>query len=251
MATYKRRGYKPQKEENQIEENSTTAEVFNTLDERAFKTEAWLEKNQKKVLGIIGVIAAIVVIGLVYQNFINTPKEKEAMNDMFQAQLYFEKAVNGEDSDENYSLALNGGDGQFGFIDIMQNYNRTKAGNLANYYAGMSYLHTKDYKNAITYLDKFKSKDELLAPLATGAIGDAFVQLEQYKEALDYYEKAANMRDNVLITPVYLLKAGTIALELDKASLAKKYLEKLVEDYPNSKEAEKGLTYLGTAQASN
>lgn len=251
MATYKRRGYKPQKEENQIEENSTTAEVFNTLDEGAFKTEAWLEKNQKKVLGIIGVIAAIVVIGLVYQNFINTPKEKEAMNDMFQAQLYFEKAVNGEDSDENYSLALNGGDGQFGFIDIMQNYNRTKAGNLANYYAGMSYLHTKDYKNAITYLDKFKSKDELLAPLATGAIGDAFVQLEQYKEALDYYEKAANMRDNVLITPVYLLKAGTIALELDKASLAKKYLEKLVEDYPNSKEAEKGLTYLGTAQASN
>lgn len=251
MATYKRRGYKPKKEENKVEDDSATAEVFNTLDEGAFKTEAWLEKNQKKVLGLVGVIAAIVVVALLYQNFISKPKEKDAMNDMFQAQLYFEKAVDGEDSSENYNLALNGGDGQFGFLDIMQNYKSTKAGNLANYYAGMAYLHTKDYKNAVNYLDKFKSKDELLAPLATGAIGDAFVQLDQYKEALDYYEKAANMRDNEVTTPIYLLKAGAIALEMDKTSLAKKYLEKLVEQYPNTVEATKGLTYLGTAQASN
>lgn len=252
MATYKRRGYKPKAtKEELIEDDSATAEVFNTLDEGAFKTEAWLEKNQKKVLTVVGAIAAIVVIALLYQNFISKPKEKDAMNDMFQAQLYFEKAVEGEDSSENYNLALNGGDGQFGFLDIMQNYKSTKAGNLANYYAGMAYLHTKDYKNAVNYLDKFKSKDELLAPLATGAIGDAFVQLDQYKEALDYYEKAANMRENEVTTPIYLLKAGAIALELEKTSVAKKYLEKLVEDYPNTEEATKGLTYLGTAQASN
>ncbi len=254
MATYKRRGHKPntQKEkEAQIEDNSTTAEVFNTLDEGAHKTEAWLEKNQKKILGVIGAVAVVVLAVLLYQNFVHAPKEKDAMNDMFQAQLYFEKAVDGEDAEENYNLALNGGDGKFGFLDIIQNYKSTKAGNLANYYAGMSYLHTKDYKNAITYLDKFKSKDELLAPLATGAIGDAFVQLDQYKEALDYYEKAANMRENEVTTPIYLLKAGTIALELDKASLAKKYLEKLTEQYPNTEEANKALTYLGTAQALN
>lgn len=253
MATYKRRGYKPKRKEveEQIEDNSTTAEVFNTLDEGAFKTEAWLEKNQKKALGVVGVIAAIVVGILLFQNFVSKPKEKNAMNDMFQAQLYFEKAVNGEDAEENYNLALNGGDGQFGFLDILQNYKSTKAGNLANYYAGMAYLHTKDYKNAVNYLDKFKSKDELLAPLATGAIGDAFVQLNQYKEALDYYEKAANMRENEVTTPIYLLKAGAIALEMDKTSVAKKYLEKLVEQYPNTEEATKGLTYLGSAQASN
>lgn len=252
MATYKRRGYKPKKnKEQEIEDDSTTAEVFSTLDEGAHKTEAWLEKNQKKVFAIVGAIAAIVVLVLLYQNFISKPKEKDAMNDMFQAQLYFERAVDGEDSSENYNLALNGGDGNFGFLDILQNYKSTKAGNLANYYAGMAYLHTRDYQNAVKHLDKFKSKDELLAPLATGAIGDAFVQLEQYNDALDYYEKAANMRENNITTPVYLLKAATIALELDKVSLANKYLEKLTEQYPETNEAKKALTYLGTAQARN
>lgn len=44
MATYKKRGYKPaNKEEQQLDENlhSTTAEVFNTLDAGASKTEQW------------------------------------------------------------------------------------------------------------------------------------------------------------------------------------------------------------------
>ena len=60
MATYKKRGYKPKNKaerEAQIEEQSTTAGVFNTLDEGASKTEAWVEKNQKAILGVVGAIA--------------------------------------------------------------------------------------------------------------------------------------------------------------------------------------------------
>ena len=47
MATYKKRGHKPktkgEKQQN-IEEGSTTAEVFNTLDETASKTEDFVAK---------------------------------------------------------------------------------------------------------------------------------------------------------------------------------------------------------------
>ena len=46
MATYKKRGYKPKnKAEKQeaIEEQSTTAEVFSSLDQGASRTEAWVE----------------------------------------------------------------------------------------------------------------------------------------------------------------------------------------------------------------
>ena len=52
MATYKKRGYKPKTKEEEvehIEDNSTTAEVFNTLDETASKTEDFVAQNQKYI----------------------------------------------------------------------------------------------------------------------------------------------------------------------------------------------------------
>ena len=53
MATYKKRAGKPRTKADkdaEIEDNSTTAEVFRSLDEGASKTEAWVEKNQKQKL---------------------------------------------------------------------------------------------------------------------------------------------------------------------------------------------------------
>ena len=50
MATYKKKGYKPSNKEEQkkqVEEESTTAEVFNTLDEGAGRAETWVAENQK------------------------------------------------------------------------------------------------------------------------------------------------------------------------------------------------------------
>ena len=62
MATYKKRGYKPKTKKEKveaIEENSTTAEVFNTLDESASKTEEWVVKNQNIIFGVIGFIKSL------------------------------------------------------------------------------------------------------------------------------------------------------------------------------------------------
>ena len=100
------------------------------------------------------------------------------------------------------------------------------AGNLANYYAGMAYLNTKDYQNAVTYLSNFSSDDEILGPIAKGAIGDAFVQLNQPEDALDIMKKHATST-NDYTTPMYLYKAGIIALHLGKTDKALKYLKEL------------------------
>ncbi len=178
MATYQKRGYKPKtKKEKEVEEviidekDSTTAEVFNTLDETASKTEDWVIKNQKYIFVIIGVVAVAVLGYLGYNEFIAKPKQTEAMNEMFQAKKYFNEAVSGTQKDSLYTLALNGGEGKLGMVDIASEYSGTKAGNLANYYAGMAYLNLKDYKNAVSYLSDFSSEDEVLAPMAKGGVG--------------------------------------------------------------------------------
>ncbi len=252
MATYNKRGGKIKtkaEKETQLEENSTTAEVFNTLDEGASKTEAWIEKNQKAILVFIGVVALCVVGYFVYDQYVKGPKEAEAMNEMFQAQNYWEQALTAPAKDSLYNLSLQGGDGKYGFIDIIENYSGTKAANLAHYYAGTAYLNTNKYQEAIAQLDEFSSDDEMLGPLAKGAIGDAFVQLGQNEDALKYYEEAAKMRTNDFTTPRFLLKAGIAAMALKQNDKALAHFKKIADDYPNSPEAAKAELYTGRADA--
>ena len=254
MATYKKRGYKPKTKVEKveaIEENSTTAEVFNTLDESASKTEDWVIKNQKNIFIIVGLVAAVVLGYLGYNKLVQEPKESEAMNDMFRAQQYFEEAVNGVEKDSLFNLSLNGGEGKYGMLDIAKEYSGTKAGNLANYYAGMSYLNLKDYQNAIAYLDKFSSSDDVLGPIAKGGIGDAFVQLEQLDNAYDYYVQAANLKSNDYTTPMYLYKAGNIAMQLDKNAEALKFFNRIKDEFSTSTEAANIDVFIGKAEAAN
>lgn len=255
MATYKKRGYKPKtkaEKADAIEEQSTTAEVFNTLDQGASRTEEWVAKNQKYIFIIVGLAAVIILGYLGYNKFIQEPKESEAMNDMFQAQKYFDEAIiAGTEKDSLFNLALNGGEGKFGMLDIISEYNGTNAANLANYYAGMAYLNTKDYPNAVEYLSNFKSDDVVLGPIAQGGIGDAFVQLNQKEDALDYYTKAANMSTNAFTTSMYLFKAGNIALDLGQNSKALDFFKRIKEEFPSSTEAANIDAFIGKAEAAS
>ena len=257
MATYNKRGYKTPKEkevkdvaEEVIidEKDSTTAEVFSKLDETASKTEDWVAKNQKAIIGIVGAIALFTVGYVVYQKFIAEPKQDEAANEMFVAQQNFEKATNGVASDSLYKLALNGSEGKFGFIKIADEYSGTDAGNLANYYAGIAFLNTGKYAEAIDYLSKFKSEDMILSALAKGAIGDAHSQKNEQEEALSFYVKAAESNKNDFTTPRFLLKAGKTALALGKKEDALKYFTDIKDNYDTTPEAASVDVLIGLAQ---
>ncbi|RAR46832.1 tetratricopeptide repeat protein [Flavobacterium lacus] len=258
MATYNKRGFKSPKakEVDDSEENvdidakdSTTAEVFNTLDVGASKAEEWVVKNQKYIFGVVGTIAFVTVAFLLYQKFIVEPKQLEAADEMFVAQQNFQKAVDATTGQDSlFNLALNGAEGKFGFIKIAEEYSGTDAGNLANYYAGIAYLNTGKNTEAIAYLDKFSSDDMILSTLAQGAIGDAFAQKNQLKEALDYYKKAAEMNVNDLTTPRFLLKAGQTAYTLGQKADALKYFTEIKEKYESAPEARNIDGLIGMAQ---
>ena len=240
MATYKKRGSKKSKiSSKQTEEiqESTTAEVFETLDSTASKTEEWVVKYQNVILTFIGIVAFGVLGYLGYQNYVIEPKTKEAISELNQAQFYFELAVNSQDSDSLYKRALNGGEGKYGFLDIIKNYEGTTAAKLATYSAGMAYLNIKDYQNAIAYLDQFNSDDVLLGALAKGAIGDAFAQMGQLEEAFDYYVTASKINNNMYSTPKFLYKAAMIGSKLGKDSQALTYLERIDKEFKESQEA--------------
>lgn len=258
MATYNKRGYKqpkPEEDKTELVENiniseqeSETAEVFNSLDENASKVGSWFSKNSKAILYGIGGLAVIAAGYAAYSSFVVEPKEDEAANDMFQAQQYYEQAVNGVGTDSLYNLALNGGEGKLGFLGIIDEYSGTDAENLAHYYAGTSYLNIGKYKEAIEHLGLFNSDDLIMKAMSLGAIGDAFVELNQLTDAYDYYKKAASSNKNEFTTPRYSFKAGLVALELGKKEEALKLFTDIEENYKGSAEAANIDAYLGMAQ---
>lgn len=248
MATYKKTGSKIKKNQTNTEEHSTTADVFNTLDETASRSETFIIKNQKIIFIVLGLVVALILGYLPYQKYVIGPKEKEAADELAFPKTYFEQANSGTVAvDSLLTLGLNGADGKFGFVDIAQQYSSTKAGNLANYYAGISYLKLKNYQEAISHLEKFSSDDELLGPTAKGAIGDAFADINQPEDALEYYLKAAELKDNNFSSPLFLFKAGNTAMDLEKFSKALDIFKRIKTDYPNSDEAKNIDIYINKA----
>lgn len=235
MATYKKRGAKPRdkREQQALESQSTTAEVFKTLDSTANKSEQWIEKN-KNILFYGLVIAVVAILGYMgYMKYMVEPTEIEASNELAFPRKYFDEAATAPSSevDSILRLGLEGADADYGFIDVADKYSGTKAGNLANYYAGVSYLRLKEYQKAISYLEKFSSDDDILGPTAIGAIGDAFADLDQPGDALTYYEKAANKKTNKFTTPLFLEKAGKTAMELGQYEKAEKLFQRIKDEF--------------------
>ena len=221
---------------------STTEEVFKDLDIAASKSEKFVEDNKNVIMGAILAIVVIIAGYMAYNDYYLAPLQKEATNELFNAKQYFEKG--------SYDTALKG-DGQYlGLLDIADDYSMTKSGNVANYYAGLSYLKLGKYDEAINYLEKFSSDDKMVGSVAKGAIGDAFVGLNQLEDALDFYVKAANANENDFTTPLYLMKAGNTAMELNKFGKAQDFFERIKNDYSKSAESESIDKFIERAIAS-
>ena len=240
MATYNKRGGKKFNSERKVlnkeKVESTTAEVFESLDSGATKTEKFVAKYQSLIFSGVVLIAISVFVYLAYKTFVLEPKNEDAITELNQAQYYFNLALNNEQQSDLFNSAINGGGGKFGFLDIIQNYENTPSSNLAIFSTGMSYLNLKQYDKVIEYLIDFESKDVLLSSIAKGVLGDAYLQIGDQKNALLSYDKASSYEENVFTTPKYLYKAGLLSLRLGEKKTALEYFKKIKSDFPDSKE---------------
>jgi tetratricopeptide (TPR) repeat protein len=202
---------------------------FENVENALSKTEQYIEENQKSLTIIVSVIAVIIAIYLGYKKFYLAPTEKEAQAEMYMAEKYFET--------DSFRLALEGDGNYLGFLDIIDEYGITKSANLSHYYAGICFLRMGDFESAIEELKKFDSNDVMVATVALGAIGDAYIELGELKEALSFYTKAASRKKNDFTTPIYLKKTGMVYEELGEYRKAIQMYESIEKEYPDSQEA--------------
>jgi tetratricopeptide (TPR) repeat protein len=200
------------------------------------KAELFIEQHSKNIIYAIAAVILVVATFFAYKKWYKEPLEEEAQAQLFQAQQLFES--------DSMRLAIEG-DGSFlGFVEVADRYSRTDAGNAARFYAGIAYLHTGQYEEAIEILKKYKGSGLFGKALAFGNIGDAYTELGEWDEALKYYKKAANACDNAMTTPRFLAKAALVAQQLEKYTDAMEFYEQIQHQYYNSTEANDAEKYI-------
>ncbi|GAB2945300.1 tetratricopeptide repeat protein [Hymenobacter coalescens] len=212
----------------------------NALANRLEDSELFVRRNKNIVFGLLAALVLAVVGGFGYYTWRQSQDDK-AQAAMIQAVNYWEA--------DSLKKALKG-DGQAGGLEaIATEYSGTKAGNLANFYAGAASLKEGKFEQAIDYLEDFSSDDLLLQARANALIGDANMELKKYKEAANYYQKAADYKANEYFTPAYLMKLA-VAQEMQKDfAAAEQAYSKIIGDYPNAAEANEAKIYQARAKA--
>lgn len=188
------------------------------------RTEQYIEENQKSISVIVISILVIVCGYFIYKKFILAPREREARDEMYMAEMFFER--------DSFNIALKGNGNIQGFEQIAEDYGITSTGNLANYYKGVSLLRLGKYQEAIDELLKYDADDRFVNAVTFGAVADAYSELENYEKAVSFYKKAVYQDKNEFTTPIYLKKLALTYEATGQLEDAKKTYEKIKLDFP-------------------
>lgn len=213
-----------------------------TMDQGLKKSNSFVEKNKKALLGAI--IAVLVIIGgyFVYKYLYIQPREEKAETAIFKGEEYFGMG--------SFNEALNGDNkGYMGFLKIADQYSGTKTANLANAYAGICYAQMGKDQEAIKYLDKFDSKDAMVQPAILGTMGSCYINLNNLDKGTELLVKAAEKADNNSLSPIYLMQAGLTYEKQGKFSEAVKVYNRIKDKYFGSYQAMEIDKYIERATA--
>lgn len=217
-----------------------TEEQFAAVEETLTRTEQWVENNQKQLSTFVFGVVAVIALYLAYDKFYVQTVNQEAQEELFVAVEYFEK--------DSFNLALNGVNDNLGLLDIIDDYGSTEAGNLAYYYAGISYLNLGDNESAIDFLSDFSSNDDIVSSICYGSLGDAYMNIDEKGDAINYWTKAAFNSENKFTSPIYLKRAAMALEEDENFDKAVEYYTIIKTKYSTSDEARDIEKYITRAE---
>ncbi len=177
-----------------------------------------IANNRKVIFWVVGGIAVVAAFVISYIFIYRNPR----LNKAFEAYNQVEINAMGNDS---IAAAE--------YVKVADKFSSTNAGDLAALSAAESYYNIGKYDEAIKYLDKFSTSEDVLEANALVLKGDCYVNLKKYDDALNAYKKAISTADkNPQIVPRVLLKSANIYDEQKKYDKALECYETIKKDYP-------------------
>lgn len=200
---------------NQIPEQPDSLENINN---RLTNLGRNIETN-KKAMGIaMGAILIVAALTFAWLYLYKVPTNNKAM----EAYNKVELSTFGSDSLASAQ-----------YKQIVDKYGSTPAGNLASISAAETLYESGNYEEAVKYLKKFSSKDKVLDANAQMLLGDCYVNIKKYDDAIAAFKNAVKKADgNPQIAPRALMKQAVVYDEQKKFGDALKCYETIKKDYP-------------------
>lgn len=198
---------------------------------------SFLKRNMGTVISASLAFVLLVGGGIYY--YLHTQAQEEQAQELL---VPVEQAFQMGD----YETALQGNDQlSVGLIDIINEYGRTSAGNLARYYAAVSEAELGNYDQALVYIERFDPPEGILGvgPVAFHAV--ILANLGELEEATDIFIKAAEWDENESTTPQNLLNAAQTAREAGNYERATELVERLLDDYEDAEVADEARRMQG------
>jgi len=183
----------------------------------------------RNVIGGALILGLLALIGWFYWNGLMDDKNKEGLEQMSQAVQFFEN--------DSIDKALKGTSQYLGFVQLVEDYSGTKAGNLSKFYLGRCYMKKEKYTEALEAFESFDKSENMLAAMAYGGMGLAHEELKEFEKAASAYKKAAGTKENIQTTPYYLFQAARVYEYADDKAAALELYKRIEREYPQSEEA--------------
>lgn len=202
----------------------------------------------------VGVVAALVVVLVVFgwNSYARrqTAKASAALDDamkIFQARI----RAPGEPADPVEVTYLDEKnkftDADKKFLQVANEYARTKPGQMARYYAALSEVQLKQYAEAEKNLNQITSGgDENLAGLAKFQLAEVYRQENKGAQAVDLYKQLSDKPSLFVPKPMAMLALADYYRKTDPAQAAKLY-NQIKQEFPDAaQDAEQGLELLNS-----
>ena len=196
----------------------TTRTSIDELNESLSTFEQKVENNKKYIYWIAGgiVVLALIILGYVYG--IHNPNMENAKAEI--AKAYMDLSL-GKDS-----VALQE------YLAVAANYSNDPA-NRASLNAAIILYKEGKYEEAAANIKNFDAEGTIVGPASQSLLGDCYVNLKKYDEAISAFDKAVSLSaDNALYTPLFLLKKATVLRELKDFKGEAEILKTIKEKYP-------------------
>lgn len=218
---YRGIGQKKKKNKRIMASTHNTQDQQNGIDQlndRLTSVGQHVERNKKYIFWACGAILAIGAFVIGYLFIYKNPRENKSFEEYASVEL---KAMG------NDSLAT------AEYMRVAKKYSSFGGGNLAALNAGELLYGQGNYKEAAKYLEMFSTSETVMQANVYRLIGDCYVNLDNYKEALKYFDKAISRADgNPQITPGVLMKKAAVYDEQKEYGKALECYEAIESEFP-------------------